>query len=177
VRHLPRSPRARLVCAFWWYGSLCQQTEFALGGRDRTMERHSNDGLLLHRASVVMQTRTAPLLVPIKRQSCVRMPVWITLLLVCLGRIGSWNDRCRDTRVACPPFAPRLQLRLLVGRIYLFSNRVALAHLAPLAGFPDEGLAASGCRLLSRHRVGVEPEPPQRQGRPRPRAAPGSRSP
>jgi hypothetical protein len=23
VRHLPRSPRARLVCAFWWYGSLC----------------------------------------------------------------------------------------------------------------------------------------------------------
>jgi hypothetical protein len=34
VRHLPRSLRAPLVCGFWWCGSLCLQTEFALGERD-----------------------------------------------------------------------------------------------------------------------------------------------
>jgi hypothetical protein len=46
VRHLPQSPRARLVCAFGGTAVSAQQTEFAL----REQERHSKDGWLLHRA-------------------------------------------------------------------------------------------------------------------------------
>ena len=51
-----RNPRARLVCAFWWYGSLCPATEFALGERDAQCE--TLEGWSAFASSVMlMQTR------------------------------------------------------------------------------------------------------------------------
>jgi hypothetical protein len=37
VRHLPQLPRARLVRAFWWYGSLCPANRIRAGRARRIM--------------------------------------------------------------------------------------------------------------------------------------------